>query len=309
MNLTAHSNTIKEYALSLGFDACGIARAQRLTRQETFLKAWLDKGLHAGMNYMTNYFDKRVDPRELLPGAQSVISVLLNYFSEKQQNTEGFKVAKYAYGRDYHQVIKEKLKQLLTHIQSEITPCQGRFFTDSAPVLDRAWAAEAGLGWIGKNTNLIVPQKGSFFFIGELIVDIELEYDVPIEDFCGSCTKCIQACPTNALVLPYLLDSNRCISYHTIESKDAIPAKYQGKFENWIFGCDICQDVCPWNRFSKQTHERAFQADEEFLSMNKEDWRALSAEHYKKLFSDKAIERKGFEGIKRNIDFVSDELE
>lgn len=309
MNPSASSLAIKDHAIRLGFDACGIARAQRLSRQEAFLKTWLERGLHAGMNYMSNYFDKRADPRELLVGAQSVISVLLNYYPEKKQHAGGLKVAKYAYGKDYHRVIKEKLRQLLKSIQSEITPCEGRFFTDSAPVLDRAWAAEAGLGWIGKNTNLIVPQQGSFFFIGELIIDIELEYDVPIEDHCGSCTKCIQACPTNALVLPYLLDSNRCISYHTIESKNTIPEKYRGKFENWIFGCDICQDVCPWNRFSKQTHEPAFQPDEEFLRMDKDDWRALSEEKYKKRFSGKALERKGFEGIKNNIAFVSEESE
>lgn len=298
------TDIIKDKAIELGFDACGIAAAKRLSREEVFLRNWLSKGLHATMQYMNNNFDKRVDPTKLVPGAKSVISVLLNYFPEKQQSKNDHSVAKYAYGKDYHFVIKEKLKTLLNFINSEIIPCAGRFFTDSAPVLDRAWAAEAGLGWIGKNTNLIVPHKGSFFFIGELIIDIELEYDKPIEDFCGSCTKCISACPTNALVVPYMLDSNRCISYHTIENKGEIYENLKGKFQNWIFGCDICQDVCPWNNFSKPTHELQFQPRKKFLEITKEEWNSMDEKSFNNLFIDTPIMRAGFEGIRRNLEFI-----
>lgn len=304
MDILQLTGKIKDKALELGFDACGIASAKKLDKHKAFLKSWLEKGLHAGMHYMENHFDKRTDPTELMPGAKSVISVLLNYFPEKVQPENVPVVAKYAYGTDYHFVIKDKLKLLLNFINSDIQPCTGRFFTDSAPVLDRAWAAEAGLGWIGKNTNLIVPHKGSFFFIGELILDIELDYDKPIEDYCGSCTKCINACPTNALIVPYLLDSNRCISYQTIENKGEINGQLKGKFENRVFGCDICQDVCPWNKYSKPTHEKQFSPDKKFLELTTGEWSAMDEEKFHGLFNKTPVMRAGFKGVKRNLDFI-----
>jgi epoxyqueuosine reductase len=304
MEIQEITGKIKEKAIEIGFDACGIAEAKHLKEHETFLKSWLEKGLHAAMHYMENHFEKRVDPTQLVPGAKSVISVLLNYYPEKIQAGNVPVVAKYAYGNDYHFVLKDKLKQLLHFINSEIAPCNGRFFTDSAPVLDRAWAAEAGLGWIGKNTNLIVPHKGSFFFIGELIVDIELAYDTPIVDLCGSCTKCISACPTNALVVPYLLDSNRCISYHTIENKNEINPELKGKFQNRVFGCDICQDVCPWNRYSAPTWEKQFSADKKFLELTSEDWNSMDEGTFQGIFKESPVMRAGFNGIKKNLEFI-----
>ncbi len=307
MDVNEHTSLIKQKALDLGFDFCGFAKAEKLSRDEAFLKKWLDKGLHAAMEYMENHFDKRIDPTLLVPGAKSVISVLLNYFPETQLNENVPQVAKYAYGEDYHFVIREKLNQLLTFINKEITPCNGRGFTDSAPVLDRAWAAKAGLGWIGKNTNLIVPQKGSFFFIGELIIDLELVYNSPIKDMCGSCTKCIQACPTNALIVPYLLDSNRCISFQTIENKTDIPQKLKGKFKNWIFGCDICQDVCPWNKFSEPTEEESFTPSKSLLELSTDDWHSMDEETFKKIFRKSPLKRTKYSGIKRNLEFIKDE--
>ncbi len=297
---------IKEQAHKLGFDGCGIAKVERLKKNEAFLKEWLQKGLHAAMRYMENHFDKRVDPSELVPGAKSVVSVILNYYpKEEQRDKKAPVVAKYAYGKDYHYVIKDKLKELFSYINSEISECSGRYFTDSAPVLDRAWAERAGLGWIGKNTNLIVPYKGSYFFIGELIVDLELEYDTPVKDMCGSCTKCISACPTNALVVPYLLDSNRCISYQTIENKEGIPESFKGKFEDRVFGCDICQDVCPWNRYAKPTKEEAFNPSELFLDLNRNDWYSLDEETFNTIFKKSPLKRAKFKGIKRNLDNIN----
>lgn len=307
VNSKERTEIIRNKALELGFDFCGFAKAERLSKNEEFLRKWLDKGLHAAMQYMENNFEKRVDPRVLEPGAKSVVSVLLNYFPKHKQNEETPQVAKYAYGLDYHFVIREKLNALLDYINNEIAPCNGRGFTDSAPLLDRAWAAKAGLGWIGKNTNLIVPQKGSYFFIGELIVDIELEYDEPINDFCGSCTKCIQACPTNALVMPYLLDSKRCISYQTIENKSEIPEKLKGKFQNWIFGCDICQDVCPWNKKPEPTREPDFSPKKTFLEMTKEDWHNIDEDSFRELFRKSPLKRTKYSGIKRNLKFISEE--
>jgi epoxyqueuosine reductase len=295
---------IKTRALELGFDGCGIAASKRLSKQETFLKYWLEKGLHATMHYMASHFDKRVDPGELVPGAKTIISVVLNYYNQNPQPEGAPLVAKYAYGTDYHVVIKNKLKQLLGFIQQQIPACTGRMFVDSAPVLDRAWAAEAGLGWIGKNTNLIIPGKGSFFFIGELIIDTELEYDTPIKDYCGSCTKCINACPTNALVVPYVLDSNRCIAYHTIENRDIIPPHFKGKFNSWIFGCDICQDVCPWNKSPESAHEKQLQPLDEIKAFTADNWKSMNEESFNKSFRNSAIKRTGYKGIKRNLDFI-----
>lgn len=305
-NIVENTERIKQKALELGFDSCGFAKAEMLPKQERFLRNWLDKGLHASMQYMENHFEKRIDPTVLISGAKTVISVLLNYFPQQVQNENAPRIAKYAYGEDYHYVIRDKLNELLDYINKEIIPCNGRGFTDSAPVLDRAWAAKAGLGWIGKNTNLIVPQKGSFFFIGELIVDIELKYDEPVKDMCGSCTKCIQACPTNALVVPYLLDSNRCISFQTIENKEDIPDKFKGNFKNWVFGCDICQDVCPWNKKAEPTKEEAFNADKRLLKMTTEDWYNLNEETYREIFRKSAVKRTKYSGLKRNLDFIKD---
>lgn len=304
MSIHKHTDLIRQKAKELGFEYCGFAKAEKLSKDEIFLKKWLDKGLYATMEYMANHFDKRTDPTILVPGAKSVISVLLNYFPEKHQNQDAPKIAKYAYGEDYHFVIREKLNELLTFIQEEMAPCTGRGFTDSAPVLERAWAAKAGLGWIGKNTNLIIPQKGSFYFIGELIIDLELVYDEPIKDMCGSCTKCIQACPTNALVVPYLLDSNRCISFQTIENKVEIPQKLKGKFHNWIFGCDICQDVCPWNKFSEAASEESFHPPGMLLELKFEDWDNMDEETFKKMFRKSPLKRTKYSGIKRNIEFI-----
>jgi epoxyqueuosine reductase len=305
MNVAEKSILIKEKALELGFDACGIAKAEALSNEKLVLRKWLDRGLHAGMHYMENYFDKRTDPTILVPGAQSVISVVLNYFPDVQQlDNEAPVLSKYAYGVDYHYVLKEKLKQLLILINAEIGKTTGRVFVDSAPVLDRTWAAKSGVGWIGKNTNLIVPEVGSFVFIGEIILDMELDYDTAIEDRCGSCTKCINACPTNALVVPYLLDSNRCISYLTIENKEAIPEKFKGKFENRVYGCDICQDVCPWNSKVKPTKETQFTPSKKLLELTHAEWQELDEPIYRELFKNSPVKRAKFAGLKRNIDFL-----
>lgn len=299
---------IKAKALELGFESCGISKARELTKEKLFLEKWLKNGLHASMSYMANHKEKRVNPQKLVPGAKSVISVLLNYMPVvKQKKNNAPKVAKYAYGKDYHFVLKEKLKALLNYINEELKPCSGRVFTDSAPVLERAWAEKAGLGWIGKNTNLIVPHKGSFFFIGELIIDLDLEYDEPISDLCGSCTKCVQACPTNALVVPYLLDSKRCISFQTIENKEEIPENLIGKFENWVFGCDICQDVCPWNRYAEPTKSTEFSPNPKFLELDAEGWRNMDRDTFNEIFRKSAVKRTKFTGIKRNLRFLDGE--
>ena len=305
MSLADKAILIKEQAKILGFCACGISKAELLNQDKQFLKTWLDRSLNASMHYMENNFEKRTDPRQLLPGAKSVISVALNYYpKEQQKDTKSPVISKYAYGTDYHFVLKDKLKILLSFINKNIAKANGRVFVDSAPVLDRAWAARAGIGWIGKNTNLIVPETGSFVFIGELIVDIELAVDTPIEDRCGSCTKCISACPTNALIVPYLLDSNRCISYLTIENKEEISSSFKGKFENRVFGCDICQDVCPWNSKAKPTQEKAFKPNKKLLELSKEEWHNLDEETYHEIFKKTAVKRAKYSGLRRNIDFL-----
>jgi epoxyqueuosine reductase len=262
--------------------------------------------MHGKMGYMANHFDKRLDPRLLVDGAKSVVSLLLNYYpGQTPTEDDNFKISKYALGLDYHFVIKEKLKSLLAIINEEIGEVNGRVFVDSAPVLDKAWAKKSGLGWIGKNANLINKGSGSFFFIAELIIDLELEYDSETGDYCGTCTRCIDACPTDAITEPYVVDGSKCISYFTIELKDEIPAEVQGPFGTWIFGCDICQDVCPWNRFSKAHQINEFQPKEELLKMRKADWTELTSEVFNQLFKNSAIQRTKLEGLKRNIRFVS----
>jgi epoxyqueuosine reductase len=297
---------IKSEAKRLGFDFVGISKAEFLEEEAPRLENWLNKNMHGQMSYMQNHFDKRLDPRILVPGAKSVVSLLLNYFpSQTQVDETAPKISKYAYGNDYHDVIKDKLNQLLQYIKENIGEVDGRVFVDSAPVLDRAWAQKSGLGWIGKNSNLINKQRGSFFFIAELIIDLELEADGPIKDYCGTCTKCIDACPTEAIVAPQIVDGSKCISYFTIELKDAIPADVKGKFDNWMFGCDVCQDVCPWNRFSKPHQEPQFNPASGLLEMTKKEWLELTEETFKKVFKDSAVKRTKFSGLTRNIKFIT----
>jgi epoxyqueuosine reductase len=301
------SKFIKEESLRLGFDFCGISQAGFLEEEVPRLEKWLLQNMHGKMKYMEHYFDKRLDPRKLVDGAKSVISLLYNYYpSGKQQDENAPKISKYAYGRDYHFVVKEKLAALMHFIQEKAGNVQGRAFVDSAPVLDRAWAKKSGTGWIGKNTNLITRKHGSFFFIAELIIDLELEPDAAIEDYCGTCTACIDACPTDAIVQPYVVDGSKCISYFTIELKDEIPAAVKGKFENWTFGCDICQDVCPWNRFSKPHSEPAFKPEKEVMEMSRKDWEEITEDVFKKIFSHSAVKRTGYKGLARNLKFLSE---
>ncbi len=285
--------------------ACGISKAEFLEEEAPRLEKWLSENRHGEMKYMGNYFDKRLDPRLLFEGCKSVISVLVNYFpSENQKDPEAPKLSKYAFGEDYHFVIKRKLNELLLFIQSEIGEVNGRIFVDSAPVMDKAWAKKSGLGWIGKNSNLISNKSGSFFFIGELLIDAELQYDTAIGDYCGTCTRCLDACPTGAIIQPYVVDGSKCISYFTIELKDAIPVPMKGQFDNWMFGCDICQEVCPWNRFSKPHSEAAFMPHPDLLEMTKHQWQNISKEIFNKLFKNSAVKRTKFDGLKRNINFL-----
>jgi len=302
-----HTNLIKTEAKRLGFLSCGISKAQFLEKEASRLEKWLTKNMHAKMQYMENHFDKRLDPTKLVQDSKSVISLLLNYYpSQIQADKSAPKISKYAYGTDYHFVIKDKLKALLNFINGEIGEVHGRAFVDSAPVLDKAWAAKSGLGWIGKNSNLLTQQVGSFYFIAELIVDLELEYDMPATDHCGSCTSCIDACPTQAIIEPCVVDGSKCISYFTIELKDEIPTSVKGQFENWMFGCDICQDVCPWNRFSKSHNEPLFNPQSELLSMTKKDWEEITEEVFQKIFKNSALNRTKFSGLQRNIQFLKD---
>jgi len=268
------------------------------------LEAWLKNNAHGQMGYMENHFDKRLNPTLLVDDSKSVISLLLNYYPQETQIADSYKISKYAYGQDYHFVIKEKLKEFLFSIQENIGEVSGRAFVDSAPVLDKAWAAKSGLGWIGKNSNLLSKQVGSFFFIAELIVDLDLEYDTAVTDHCGSCTKCIDACPTSAIIAPYVVDGSKCISYFTIELKDNIPQEMKGKFDDWAFGCDVCQDVCPWNRFSKPHNEPLFNPNPELLSLTKKDWEEITEETFRAVFKNSAVKRAKYDGLKRNIDFL-----
>lgn len=306
LNKQAYSNLIKTEARNLGFMFCGISKADFLEEDAPRLETWLNKGMHGEMQYMENYFDKRLDPRLLVDGARSVISLGLNYYTDELQlDPASPKISKYAYGDDYHHVIKGKLKQLLQTINEQIGEVNGRAFVDSAPVLDKAWAKKAGMGWIGKNTNLINKQSGSFFFLAELIIDLELEYDIePAADHCGTCTRCIDACPTEAIVAPYVVDGSRCISYLTIELKNEIPTEFKGKMDNWMFGCDVCQDVCPWNKFSVLNQEPAFAPHPELLSMTHNDWQNITQDVFQKVFKTSAVKRTKFSGLKKNIEFL-----
>ena len=301
-----YSQLIKAEAKRLGFMSCGISRAEFLEAEAPRLESWLNKNMHGKMQFMENYFDKRLDPTKLVPGSKSVISLLLNYYPENLQQQESYKISKYAYGTDYHFVIKEKLKGLLNFISKEIGEVDGRAFVDSAPVLDKAWAAKSGLGWIGKNSNLLTKQVGSFYFIAELIVDLELDYDSPVTDHCGSCTACIDACPTQAIVEPYKVDGSKCISYFTIELKEELPTDVKGKFDDWMFGCDVCQDVCPWNKFSKPHKEPLFNPHPELLEKTKKDWQELTKETFNEIFRKSAVKRTKFEGLKRNLRFLEE---
>lgn len=296
---------LKQLALANGFDYCGIAKAERLNEDAKRLEAWLQQGFHGNMKYMENYFDLRVDPAKLVPGAKSVITVLKNYFPSQKISTET-KISKYAYGKDYHEVIKASLRKTMTELQEKIGQFDGRGFVDSAPVLERSWAQKSGLGWIGRNGNLITKQNGSFFFIATLIVDVEFSYDDPFaKDFCGSCKKCIEACPTDAILPDKTINGSKCISYFTIELKDEIiPEEMKGKFQNWMFGCDVCQDVCPWNRFSKPNHEEAFQPLPEILNFTTKQWEELSEEAFKKIFKYSPLSRSKYKGIQRNLKFL-----
>ncbi|MGE0089336.1 MAG: tRNA epoxyqueuosine(34) reductase QueG [Bacteroidales bacterium] len=290
-------------ALELGFSATGISKADYLEKESKQLKEWLENGFHGEMTYMENHFEKRTDPRKLVENAKTVISVLQNYYPETKQPENTYKISKYAYGRDYHVVVKEKLYQLFDYIKTLEPEAKARIFVDSAPVMEKAWAAKSGLGWIGKNTNLISKDHGSFLFIGEIIIDIELVADSPIKDYCGNCTKCIDACPTKALS-PYKLDARKCISYLTIEKKGAIPEKFKNQWNDWIFGCDICQDVCPWNSKAKSHSETEFNPKPEIPTYIKTDWKKLSKDEFKRIFKDSPLERTKFDGIIRNIEFL-----
>lgn len=306
-SLSIHKNTslIKNKAKQLGFSYVGISKADFLTEEAPRLEKWLKEERHGKMTYMENHFDKRLDPRLLLDGAKSVISLSLNYYPKESQRVDSYKISKYAYGQDYHHVIKNKLKTLIQFITKEIGAVNGRGFVDSAPVLDKAWAKKSGIGWLGKNNNLINKQSGSFFFIAELIVDLELEEDGPVKDYCGTCTKCVDACPTDAIYEPYKVDGSKCISYLTIELKDSLlPNEFKNKMNDWMFGCDICQDVCPWNRFSTPTQENLFSGDSRLLNYSKKEWHEITQEVFSEIFRKSPVKRTKYEGLKRNLDFL-----
>ena len=305
-NIQHRTSIIKQEAKRLGFLSCGISKSDFLETEAPRLEQWLKNGFQGQMSYMENHFDKRLDPRLLVDNAKSVVSLLLNYYPSQLQNQESYKISKYAYGQDYHFVIKDKLKSLLHFIEESIGEVSGRAFVDSAPVLDKAWAAKSGLGWIGKHSNLLTQKTGSFYFIAELILDLELEHDVPTTDHCGTCTACIDACPTEAIVAPYVVDGSKCISYFTIELKDNLPQEMKGKFDDWMFGCDVCQDVCPWNRFSKPHNENSFNPNSEILNFSKKDWEEITEETFRKVFQKSAVKRTKFEGLKRNINFLKE---
>jgi len=305
MQSQKYTQLIKDTAKKLGFQSCGISKARFLAEEEARLSQWLSQKKQGEMAYMENHFDMRLDPRKLVEGAKSVISLSYNYFTNaKQSDPNAPKISKYAYGEDYHFVVKNKLKSLLAIIQTEIGNVNARVFVDSAPIMEKAWAQQAGLGWIGKNANLINQQNGSFFFLAEIIIDIDLSYDAPVTDHCGTCTKCIDACPTEAIVAPYVVDGSKCISYFTIELKNEFPKEVKGKFDNWMFGCDICQDVCPWNKFAKPHQEKLFDPSTALLSMNKKEWEEITAETFQVLFKNSAVKRTKFEGLKRNINWL-----
>ncbi|MCT4628999.1 tRNA epoxyqueuosine(34) reductase QueG [Winogradskyella sp.] len=303
-NKSKYTALIKAEAKRLGFMSCGISKAEFLEEEAPRLENWLNKNMYGEMRYMENHFDKRLDPTLLVEGSKSVVSLLLNYYPSQKQTENSYKLSKYAYGTDYHFVIKDKLKLLLAYIKEEIGDVTGRAFVDSAPVLDKAWAAKSGLGWVGKHSNLLTQQVGSYYFIAELIIDLELDYDTPVTSHCGTCTACIDACPTEAIVEPYVVDGSKCISYFTIELKDNISTEFKDKFNDWMFGCDICQDVCPWNRFSKSHNEPLFNPHPELLSMTKKDWEEITEDTFRKVFKKSAVKRTKYSGLKRNIEFL-----
>lgn len=306
MSKAQHTRLIKEEAQRLGFSFCGVSKAEFLEEEAPKLEKWLQQGMQGKMGYMENHFDKRLDPTKLVEGSKSVISFLYNYHTDKQQTDPNApKISSYAYGTDYHFVVKDKLKQLLHFINDTIGEVHGRAFVDSAPVMERAWAKKSGLGWTGKHSLLINKQQGSYFFLGELIIDLELEPDAPVKDYCGTCTACIDACPTDA-ISPYWVDGSKCISYLTIELKDEIPQEFKGKMENWAFGCDICQQVCPWNRFSHPHKEPQFDPKDELLEMDSRQWHEITEDVFKPLFKNSPVKRTGFKGLKRNLDFLKD---
>lgn len=296
---------IKAMAAELGFSFCGISRAEFLSEEAPRLEAWLKRGYAGEMHYLERNFDQRLDPALLVPGAKSVVSLVYNYYPQKDFTTEAeMKIARYAYGEDYHFVVKDKLKIFIERLREKIGEVNGRAFVDSAPVHERAWAQKSGLGWIGKNSLLLNRSMGSFFFLAELIIDLELEYDGPMKDYCGTCTACMDACPTDAIVEPYVVNGSQCISYFTIELKNEIPAEQKGKWNDWIFGCDICQEVCPWNRFSQPHEEKRFEPHPDFETMTSKDWQEITDEVFQKLFRKSAVKRTKLSGLKRNIQFI-----
>jgi len=302
------SRIIKKTALDIGFSFCGISRAEFLEEDAGRLHRWLERGFHGEMEYMANNRDKRTDPRLMVENAHSVISLLYNYSPEEEiPAKKNFRISKYAYGTDYHFVIKKKLHQLVTEIKKSAGDFSSRVFVDSAPVLEKTWAQKAGLGWIGKNTCLINREMGSYLFIAEIITSLQPDYDQPFEELCGTCTRCLDACPTGALVAPFLLDANKCISYLTIEFKNDLTPDLKDKFQGWIFGCDICQDVCPWNRFKKPHNEPAFSSPDQMVKMRKKDWINLDEENFRKIFKNSAVKRTKYKGLRRNIDYLADE--
>lgn len=306
MHLIQRTQQIKGWAQELGFGYCGIAKAKMLDEDARRLEKWLQKGMHGSMHYMEKNFDLRVDPTKLVPGAKSVITLLLNYYPEQQQQQDAPRISKYAYGQDYHEVIRPKLNRLLQLMQEHIGAVEGRGFVDSAPVLERSWAQLTGAGWIGKNGNLISPKTGSFFFLATLITDLELEYDNPYaKDYCGTCTRCIDECPTGAILPGKEIDGSKCISYFTIELKDMLlPDEMKGKFDSWMFGCDTCQDVCPWNRFSRPGSEPAFAPIPEILNLSTKEWEMLTEERFRQIFKGSPLKRAKYKGIQRNITFT-----
>ncbi|MEM6844741.1 MAG: tRNA epoxyqueuosine(34) reductase QueG [Bacteroidota bacterium] len=306
MNYTERTSFIKNTSQNLGFDFCGIAKAEFLSEEAPRLEQWLNQGKQGKMSYLENYFDLRLDPAKLMEGTKSVVTLLYNYYPQEDLNSEGsYKISKYAYGKDYHFIIKKKLRLLLNNVQNKIGEVAGRAFVDSAPILERAWAKKSGLGWIGKNSLLLNKKQGSFFFIAVLLLDLDLEYDHPVADHCGTCTRCLDACPTDAIAEPYVVDGSKCISYFTIELKEEIPPEVRGKFDDWIFGCDICQDVCPWNRHAQPHEEPNFSPHPDLGDMTKADWEELTEDVFRKVFQKSAVKRTKFTGLKRNIRFVN----
>ena len=303
-NKNHYTELIKNEAKRLGFISCGISKAEFLEDEAPRLEKWLKSNMHGEMKYMENYFDKRLDPTKLVEGAKSIVSLAYNYYPNNFQKEGVPKISKYAYGKDYHYVIKEKLKQLLSYIKEEVGEVYGRVFVDSAPILEKAWASKGGIGWVGKNSNLITKQVGSYYFLAELIIDLDLDYDTIETDHCGECRACIDSCPTEAIVEPYVVDGSKCISYFTIELKENIPNEFKGKFNDWIFGCDICQDVCPWNKFSKPHKEPLFNLSSQKMDLSENQWKEITEETFNRVFKNSPLKRAGYNGLKRNLNYI-----